>query len=110
MTTDIVRIADYDLEEPLTVEMVAETTGARVSLVARLVEVGILETINERATADDPVLLPRRAVLRLRQMQRLRRDLGVNFAGASVILELVDRMEEMKREIARMRPTTASGR
>ena len=29
MTTDFVRITDYDLEEPLTLEMVAETTGAR---------------------------------------------------------------------------------
>jgi len=108
MTMDFVRISDYDLDEPLTAEMVAEITGARVSFVIRLVQAGILETINETAAApetatqEEPVLLPRRAVLQLRQMQRLRRDLGVNSAGASVILDLVKQMEEMKREIARM--------
>ncbi len=108
MTTDFVRITDYELEEPLTLEMVAETTGARVSLVVRLVEAGLLETINEKTVTEEPVLLPRRAVLQLRQMQRLRRDLGVNFAGASVILDLVERMEEMKREIEQIR-TFAAG-
>ncbi len=108
MTMDFVRISDYDLDEPLTVAMVAEITGVRVSFVIRLVQAGILETINETAatpettTQKEPVLLPRRAVLQLRQMQRLRRDLGVNSAGASVILDLVKQMEEMKREIARM--------
>ncbi len=102
MTTDFVRVTDYDLDEPLTLEMVAETTGARVSLVVRLVEAGLLETIGEENAPEEPVLLPRRTVLQLRQMQRLRRDLGVNFAGASVILELVERMEEMKREVEQM--------
>lgn len=100
MTTDFVRLSDYDLEEPLTAETIAETTGARVSLVIRLVQAGILETINETTAAEDPILLPRRAVLQLRQMQRLRRDLGVNFAGAGVILDLVKRMEKLKRELA----------
>jgi hypothetical protein len=36
-------------------------------------------------------------------MQRLRRDLGVNFAGAAVIIDLVGRIEELNRELAEMR-------
>ena len=107
MTTDFLIITDYDLNEPLTPDAVAEITGARVSIVVRLAEAGILETIESeearKVSAEATVLLPRRAVLQLRQMQRLRRDLGVNFAGASVILDLVKKMEEMKREIARAR-------
>ena len=107
MTPDFVRISDYDLDEPLTAETVAEITGTRISFVVRLVQAGILETINEtaaaeKAAAEDPILLPRRVVLQLRQIERLRRDLGVNSAGARVILDLVKQMEEMKREIARM--------
>ncbi len=101
MTPDFVRMTDYDLDEPLTLEVVAETTGARVTFIARLVRLGLLETIS--GAAEEPVLVPRRAVLRLRQMQRLRRDLGVNFAGASVILDLVERLEGMKRETAGIR-------
>jgi hypothetical protein len=36
-------------------------------------------------------------------MQRLRRDLGVNFTGAAIILELVQRIEQLNRELAEMR-------
>jgi len=41
-------------------------------------------------------------VVHLRRMQRLRRDLGVNFAGAAVILDLVGRIEQLNRELAEM--------
>ncbi len=44
---------------------------------------------------------------RLRQIQRLTRDLGVNLAGVEVILDLLERMEilrvEMEQEIDRLR-------
>lgn len=44
---------------------------------------------------------------RLRQIQRLTRDLGVNLAGVEVILDLLDRLdamrEEMERELQRLR-------
>ena len=90
---------DLDLDEPVTCEVVAETVGARRSLVVRLARQGLIETIE--STADEP-LLPRRAVFQLRRMQRLRRDLGVNFAGASIILDLVGRIEELNRELAAM--------
>lgn len=107
MTTNYGEISDYGLDEPLTAETIAEISGVRVSFVVRLVQAGILETISEpnaaqNGEAEATVLLPSRAVLQLREMQRLRRDLGANFAGASVILDLVRQMEEMKREIARM--------
>jgi len=47
-------------------------------------------------------MLRSRSVLRLRRMARLRRDLGVNFAGAAVIVDLVDRIEELNRDLAEM--------
>jgi MerR family transcriptional regulator/heat shock protein HspR len=44
---------------------------------------------------------------RLRQIQRLTQELGVNLAGVEVILNLLDKMEkmrqEMEAEIQRMR-------
>jgi hypothetical protein len=53
-------------------------------------------------SGTDELLLPRRVVVQLRHMQRLRRDLGVNFAGAAVILDLVGRIEQLNRELAEM--------
>ncbi|HEX5888043.1 MAG TPA: chaperone modulator CbpM [Pyrinomonadaceae bacterium] len=92
-------IYDPDLDEPLTFDVVAETVGARRSLVMRLAERGLIETVTSEA--DEP-RLPRRVVIQLRRMQRLRRDLGVNYAGAAVILDLVGRIEELNRELAEM--------
>jgi len=90
---------DPDLDEPLTFEVVAEACGTRASLVMRLAERGLIETVT--SAADEP-LVPRRVVIQLRRMQRLRRDLGVNFAGAAVILDLVGRIEQLNRELSEM--------
>src|ERR1700704_6118854 len=92
--------SDFDPDEPLTFDVVAETVGARRSLVVRLARQGLIETLESET--DEP-LLPRRAVVQLRRMQRLRRDLRVNFSGAAIILDLIPRIEELNRELAGMR-------
>lgn len=97
---------DVDADEPLTPELVAEAVGARATLVVRLVRLGVLETV---AGARGETLLPPRAVLRLRRMQRLRRDLGVNFAGASIILDLVEQVEVLKRGLSAPRHDDFAG-
>ena len=91
--------SDFDLDEPLTFDVVAETVGTRRSLIARLVQKGLIETLD--SGTEEP-MVPRRAVVQLRRMQRLRRDLGVNFAGAAIILDLVGRIEQLNRELAEM--------
>ena len=91
--------SDFELDEPLTFDVVAETVGARRSLIARLVQRGLIETLD--SGTEEP-MVPRRAVVQLRRMQRLRRDLGVNFAGAAIILDLVGRIEQLNRELAEM--------
>jgi chaperone modulatory protein CbpM len=91
--------SDLDLDEPLTFDAVAQTVGTRRSLVVRLAQQGLIETVEDET--DEP-RVPRRVVIKLRRMQRLRRDLGVNFAGAAVILDLVGRIEQLNRELADM--------
>jgi chaperone modulatory protein CbpM len=100
----IMWMTDFDLDEPLSCEVVAETVGARRSLIVRLARQGLIETLE--SGSDEP-LLPRRAVVQLRRMQRLRRDLRVNFTGAAIILDLVGRIEELNRELAEMRGETS---
>jgi len=90
---------DFDMDEPLTAEIVAASCGTKRSLVVRLAFEGLIETLESEA--GEP-RLPRRAVVQLRRMQRLRRDLGINFAGASVILDLVQRLEHLNRELLEM--------
>ena len=99
MSENFVRIIDCDLDEPLTIEAVAEAIGARPSFLTRLVRQGVVDTINDQV--EEP-LLQTRVVMRLRRMARLRRDLGVNFAGAAVIIDLVERIEQLNREITEL--------
>ncbi len=91
--------SEVDLDEPLSCEAVAQTVGARRSLVVRLARQGLIDSVE---CGEDEPLVPRRVVVQLRRMQRLRRDLGVNFAGAAVILDLVGRIEQLNRELAEM--------
>jgi hypothetical protein len=95
-------ISDFDLDEPLSCAVVAESTGTRRSLVVRLAQLGLLETIDQSDETGEPTL-PRRSVIRVRRMQRLHRDLGVNFAGAAVILDLVERIRRLNRELNELR-------
>ena len=88
------------MDEPLTCEVVAERIGARRSLVVRLARAGLIETIESESSEP---LLPSHVVVQLRRMQRLRRDLGVNFSGAAVILDLVKRIELLNRELIEIR-------
>ena len=90
---------DFDMDELLTFDVVAEIVGARRSLVVRLAQQGLIETLEGRTEPQ----VPRRAIVKLRRMQRLHRDLGVNFTGAAIILDLVGRIEQLNRLLSEMR-------
>ena len=96
-------LRDFDMDDPLTCEVVAERIGARRSMVVRLARAGLIETLESES--NEP-LLPSHVVVELRRMQRLRRDLGVNFNGAAVILDLVKRIEMLNRELIEVRRRT----
>jgi uncharacterized membrane protein (DUF373 family) len=96
----VMALRDFDMDEPLTCDVVAERIGARRSLVVRLARAGLIETIESESSEP---LLPRRTVVQLRRMQRLRHDLGVNFSGAAIILDLVKRIEQLNSELIEMR-------
>ena len=40
---------------------------------------------------------------RIRRTERLKRDLGVNIAGAALALELLDEIDELNRQLRRLK-------
>lgn len=100
METNFIRMVDCELDEPLALEMVAEAVGASPHQLLRLARLGLLETIAGEAGQQ---LVPARCVIRLKRIHRLRRDLGVNYTGADIILDLVERIEQLNRELAELR-------
>jgi DNA-binding transcriptional MerR regulator len=83
----------------LTVEDLALHAGMHPALVERLVECGLVTPVRrEGAAFFDPS-----AVSRLRTIARLRQTLGVNLAGVSVILDLVEKVCALQRENENLR-------
>jgi DNA-binding transcriptional MerR regulator len=85
-------------EVRLTADELAAAAGISARMLARLVRLGLLEPL-----APDAREFGADAAARLRRMLRLRRDLGVNFMGAAVIVDLLDRLECLESELARLR-------
>jgi chaperone modulatory protein CbpM len=84
----------------LTLEQLAVSVELHPQLVQQLVRHGLIEPAN--AQAPD-LLFPISCVERIRRIIRLRRDLRVNLAGAAVILEMRQHIEELQKELARLR-------
>ena len=86
--------------EHLTVEAAAARVGLHPVLVERFVEFGLVEPV-ERTGAE--IRLDAASLPRLVAISRLRTDLGVNLHGVAVILDLVDRLAALERELAWLR-------
>ena len=86
--------------ESLTLDDAAARVGLHPVLIERFVEFGLVEPA-ERTGAElrlDAACLPR-----LTTIARLRSDLGVNLHGVAVILDLVDRLAALERELTWLR-------
>jgi DNA-binding transcriptional MerR regulator len=86
--------------EQLTLEDLAACVGMPPARLAYFVEYGLLEP---RARAGTQWLFDPDCIARLRMIERLRRDLGANLAGIAVILDLLDRLTTLQREVEQWR-------
>ncbi len=64
-------------------------------LLALYQELGVIEIRNERISYAD--------LRRLQRILRLKQNCGVNTVGASIIVDLLDKIEELQDEIERLR-------
>ena len=79
-----------------TLDELARRAGVHPELARRLVRMGLIDPLP--AGADD---WPPSAGLRLGRAVRLRRDLGLNYAGAMLACDLLDRIDELERRLRR---------
>lgn len=83
----------------------ARAAGVHPELVERFIEYGLIEPL--ASEAPNPVFAIS-AIERLRRITRLRRDLGVNLPGVAVILDMRERMEQLQKELERLRRRSGS--
>ncbi len=86
--------------EQLTLDALVACTGVHPARIEYFVEYGLIEPIARTGTQW---LFDTACIARLRMIERLRRDLGANLAGIAVILDLLDRLTTLQREVEQWR-------
>jgi MerR family transcriptional regulator, heat shock protein HspR len=94
----LVRVHRVSVSSPyLTLSQVAYRCGLHPDLIERLVGIGLIDTVERDARGE--VLFHAEVVPLLRRILRLRNQLGVNYAGIGVILDLMARIESLESHI-----------
>jgi MerR family transcriptional regulator/heat shock protein HspR len=91
----------FDEDEPCyVISIAARMVGMHAQTLRQYERVGLVEP---KRTRGNVRMYSRSDVARLRQVQRLINDLGVNLAGVEVILRMNERMQQMEHEMERLR-------
>ena len=100
MTAREYQIVLYSTDDQwLTMGDLALHANMHPALIEQLVEFGLLTPVRRQGAN----FFDASAVSRLRTIARLRHGLGINLAGISVILDLVDKLCALQRENQNMR-------
>jgi len=95
----------HDPDEPVyVISIAARMVGMHAQTLRQYERAGLVEPKRSRGNIR---LYSRADVARLRQVQRLINDLGVNLAGVEVILRMSERMRQMEEELRRLREELA---
>ena len=88
---------DSEFYSNYTLTEVAYRAGLHPDLIDRFVRLGLIELTG--STDDGEPLFDSEVIPRIRLILRLRNDLGVNYAGVGVLLELMSRIEALEARI-----------
>jgi MerR family transcriptional regulator/heat shock protein HspR len=92
---------EHDDEAPIyVISVAARIVGMHAQTLRQYERVGLVEPKRSRGNIR---LYSRADILRLRHVQRLMSDLGVNLAGVEVILRMRQRMQAMEAEMELLR-------
>lgn len=89
---------DIHAEILLSAEDLATAAGISRATVTRAVRLGLVEPMD-----PDGSTFTAAAAARLRRMCRLHADLGVSLVAASIIVDLVARLDHLEERLARLR-------
>jgi hypothetical protein len=85
------------VEAAVELTVVARQAGVRIALARRYLAFGLFDEC--AGTTDAPLFAPVCAA-RLAKAERLRRDLSLNYAGAVLVCELLDRIGELEDRVS----------
>lgn len=84
----------------LTQDQLIMLSGASLRIIERMVSLGLID----RIWVNGAVMYHTDYLPRVRKMLRLRYDLGVGWASMCIVLNLLDRIEELERNRTQSQP------
>jgi hypothetical protein len=97
----LVRWSTPPVSRTVEIDVLAREAGLHPDLVRRFLRLGLLDQIGGSARSP---LFPRDAAARLALAARLRRDLGLSYAGAILAAELLARIDDLEERLSRYEP------
>jgi chaperone modulatory protein CbpM len=84
-------VVSLEGEQLYSFEYAALVTETSITVVQVYVELGIIEPIGS--------MLHSHAIVRIAQIQRLRRDLGLNLVGAAMVLDMATEIAQLRAQL-----------
>lgn len=84
-------------EQAVELTVVARQAGVRIALARRYLAFGLFDPCE--GTSEAPLFAPTCSA-RLAKAERLRRDLSLNYAGAVLVCEMLDRIRKLEDRLA----------
>lgn len=85
------------VEQAVELTVVARQAGVRIALARRYLDFGLFDPC---AGTGEALLFAPTCAARLAKAERLRRDLSLNYAGAVLVCEMLDRIRELEDRLA----------
>jgi len=79
----------------ITIHELSRLCECHLEVAKRLYSIGLIEPLS----TGTPTLFDRSAVIRARKALRLKRDLGLNFDAVALVMELLDRIDDLERRL-----------
>lgn len=90
-----------DEDTRFTLDELSAACSVRTEYIIELVDEGIVEPM-EQQCEQRYWIFSGRSLLRARKARRLQRDLGINLAGAALVLDMMDEIEQLRQRLQRL--------
>ena len=99
----MLQVVKREFSAGYTLTELATRVGLHPELIDRFVNLGLIEFTG--STGDGELLFDSGVIPIIRRILRLRNELGANYAGIGVVLELMARIETMEARIRELEST-----